>query len=123
MGRIADALRENLRTIAQSDARSLRALDQELKAATAATSPPLALSGREAAVQALIGKGSFQQQTRVTLQALCRQHGIKGYSNLNKAELARVLAQHGVEPPPRAVESFSKKELVALVKQLMALLA
>ena len=30
MGRIAEALRANLRTIAQSDARSLRALDQEL---------------------------------------------------------------------------------------------
>ena len=122
MGRIADALRENLRTIAQSDARSLRALDQELKAATAATCPAPALPGRDA-VLALIGKGTFQQQSVATLKALCRQHGIKGYSKWKKAELARVLAEHGVEPPPRPVESFSKTELVALVKQLMALLA
>ena len=33
MGRLAEALRENLREIAQSDARSLRAIDAELKAA------------------------------------------------------------------------------------------
>lgn len=122
MGRIADALRDNLRTIAQSDARSLRALDQELKAATAAASPPPALSGRDG-VQALIGKGSFQQQSVATLRGLCRQHGIRGYSKWKKAELARALEDCGVEPPPRPVESFSKTELVALVKQLMALLA
>ena len=34
MGRIADSLRANLREIAQSDARSLREMDAELKAAT-----------------------------------------------------------------------------------------
>lgn len=121
MGRIAEALRANLRTIAQSDARSLRALDQELQRASATTTSA-ALPGAEG-VQALLGEGSFAQQTLATLKALCRQHGIKGYSKLKKAELARVLAQNGVEPPPRPVESFSKKELVALVKQLMALLA
>jgi hypothetical protein len=36
--------------------------------------------------------------------------------------LAQALEQCGVEPPPRPIESFSKKELVVLVKQLMALL-
>lgn len=121
MGRIADALRENLRTLAQSDARSLRALDQELQAATAATAAPPELPDRAAAL-ALIGKGSFQQQSVATLKSLCRQHGIRGYSKWKKAELAQALEECGVEPPPRPIESFSKKELVALVKQLMALL-
>jgi len=32
MGQIAEALRSNLRALAESDARSLRGLDQELKA-------------------------------------------------------------------------------------------
>lgn len=122
MGRIADALRENLRTIAQSDARSLRALDQDLKAAAATIADPPQLPGRAAAL-ALIGKGSFEQQSVATLKALCRQHGIRGYSTWKKAELVRALAQEGVEPPPRPIESFTKPELVALVKQLMALLA
>jgi hypothetical protein len=120
MGRIAEALRANLRTIAQSDARTLRALDQELKQASAATTST-ALPGTDS-VRALLGKGSFEQQTLATLRGLCRQHGIKGFSKLKKADLARALELHGVEPPPRPVESFSKTELVALVKQLMSLL-
>jgi len=36
------------------------------------------------------------------------------------ADLARVLEQHGVEPPHRPLESFSKRELIALVRQLLA---
>lgn len=121
MGRIAEALRANLRTIAQSDARSLRALDQELQQAGAAAKGT-ALPGPHH-VQALLGKGSFDQQPVSTLKALCKQHGIKGFSKLKKAELALVLEQHGVEAPPRPVESLSRAELVTLVKQLMALLA
>lgn len=121
MGRIAEALRANLRTIAQSDARSLRALDQELQQASAAAAGAALPGGQP--VQALLGKGTFAQQTVTTLRSLCKQHGIKGFSKFNKAELARVLEQHGVEPPPRPVESFNKSELVSLVKQLMALLA
>lgn len=122
MGKIADALRANLRTLAQSDARSLRALDQELQAAAAAAVEPPALPGRAAAL-ALIGKGSFDQQTLATLKGLCRQHGIKGYSKWKKAELVQALQDRGVEPPPRPIASFTKKELVALVNQLMELLA
>ena len=56
MGKIAEALRANLQAVAKSDARALRELDQELKAATAAigTPAPAALSGR-ADVKALLG--------------------------------------------------------------------
>jgi hypothetical protein len=34
--------------------------------------------------------------------------------------LAKVLEDHGVTPPPPPLESFSKKELIALVRQLLA---
>jgi hypothetical protein len=68
---------------------------------------------------ALLGRGSFQQQSVATLKGLCKQHGIKGYSKLKKPALAAVLEQHGVEPPPRPLESFTKKELVGLVRQLL----
>jgi hypothetical protein len=67
----------------------------------------------------LLGRGSFQQQTGATLKGLCKQRPIPGYSKLKKADLARVLEQHGVEPPPRPLKSFSKKELIGLVKQLL----
>ena len=118
MGKIAEALRANLQAIAQSDARSLRKLDQELRAATAPAASAPQLTGRER-MAALLGKGSFQQQTVATLKRLCRVNGIKGYSKLRKAELARELERHGVVPPPRPLENFKRTELIALVKQLL----
>jgi len=120
MGKIAEALRANLQAVAQSDARALRELDQELKAATAAIAAPApaALSGRTD-VKALLGQGSFEQQTVKTLKQLCRQHQIRGFSKLKKPELCKVLTEQGITPPPRPLERFSKKELIALVRQLI----
>ena len=118
MGKIAEALRANLRSLAESDARSLRELDQELRNATAPATATPQLTGRER-MAALLGHGSFQQQTVATLKRLCRENGIKGYSKLRKAELAKELERHGVEPPPRPLESLGKKELITLVKQLL----
>jgi hypothetical protein len=48
MGRLADALRDNLRAIARSDARSLGAMDAELKAASTAATPSLSPPPRPA---------------------------------------------------------------------------
>ena len=118
MGKIAEALRANLRSLAESDARSLRELDQELRNATAPATAVPQLTGRER-MAALLGKGSFQQQTVATLKRLCRENGISGYSKLRKAELANELERHGVVPPPRPLENFKKTELIALVKQLL----
>ena len=120
MGKIAEALRANLKAVAQSDARALRELDQELKAATTAIGTPAstALGGR-ADVKALLGQGSFQQQTVKTLKQLCRQHQIRGFSKLKKTELCKALTEQGITPPPRPLESFTKKELIALVRQLL----
>ena len=119
MGKIAEALRNNLRSIAESDARSLRELDRELGAIRETSS-----SGQQALIQrpeakALIGEGTFMQQTVATLKRICKENGIKSVSKLRKAELAARLTAEGVSPPPRPLESFSKKELIALVKQLL----
>ena len=117
MGKIAEALRANLKAVAASDARSLRELDQELFNAKAAVhSTPL--QGREQ-LKALLGQGSFQQQTVATLKRLCKENGLSGYSKLRKAELAARLTAEGVSPPPMPLESFTKKELIALVRQLI----
>ena len=118
MGKIAEALRANLQTIAQSDARSLRELDQELFNAKAAVRSTPQLQGREQ-LKTLLGQGSFQQQTVATLKRLCKENGLSGYSKLRKAELAARLTAEGVSPPPRTLESFTKKELIALVRQLI----
>ena len=86
MGKIAEALRSNLQSIAQSDARTLRELDQELSAATAAIgSEKQAVLHGLTEVKALLGNGSFNQQTVAVLISLCRKNGLKGYSKLKKA--------------------------------------
>ena len=118
MGKIAEALRANLKAVAASDARSLRELDQELRNATEPATAAPQLTGRKR-MAALLGKGSFQQQTVATLKRLCKEHAIKGYSKLRKAELAKELERHGVVPPPRPLENFKKTELIALVRKLL----
>ena len=121
MGELADALRAKLKAVAASDARALREIDQELKAATAGVSSPTpALSGQIDS-KALLGSGSFKQQTVATLKKLCRQHGIKGYSKWKKPELCRALEAEGVQAPPPPLESFSKRELVAMLKQVLGI--
>ena len=120
MGQIAEALRANLRAVAESDARALRDLDRELKTASlqSGASLPAALPG-QANIKAVLGRGSFSSQTVSTLKGLCKEHGIKGVSRLRKAELAERLEAEGVTPPPRPLESFSKKELVSMLRTLL----
>ena len=119
MGQIAEALRSNLRSLAESDARSLRELDQELSALHTTQSPSQPALPKQPDIKALLGVGTFQQQTVATLKRLCKDNGIKGFSKLRKAELAARLTAEGISPPPRPLESFGKKELIALVKQLL----
>ena len=123
MGKIAEALRTNLRSLAESDARNLRDLDQELKAIRDTHVPEQRALPQRPAVKALLGSGTFQQQTVATLKRICKENGIKGVSKLRKAELAARLTAKGISPPPRPLESFSKKELIKLVKQLLEGLA
>ena len=117
---IADLLETTTRELAGTDARVYRRLGTHLQRTAQAieelTSPVSASRGN---ALALLGRGSFQQQSVSTLRSLCKQHGIKGVSKYKKADLAQVLEQHGVEPPPRPLESFSKKELIGLVKNLL----
>ncbi|MEB3199425.1 MAG: hypothetical protein VKK62_02705 [Synechococcaceae cyanobacterium] len=75
MGEIADALRSNLRQLAQADARLLRELDAVL--------PPDGLDAL----------------TVPELRQRCKEGGLKGYSGLKKPELlARLRAASGAPP-------------------------
>ena len=69
----------------------------------------------------MLGTGSFKQQSVATLKKLCKEHGIKGFSKLKKLELCIDLEAEGVQPPPPPLESFSKKELVAMLKQVLGM--
>ena len=117
---IADLLEATSRELAGTDARVYRRVGEHLQRTTQALEDLQSPSPQvDTSPLALLGRGSFQQQTLATLKGLCKQHQIAGYSKLKKADLARVLEQHGVEPPPRPLESYSKKELVALVRCLL----
>jgi len=117
---IADLLEQTNRELAGTDARVYRRVGEHLQRSGAALQN---LKDQEAAgspvSKALLGKGSFLKQSVASLKRLCKEHGIKGYSTLQKDALAKVLQQHGVYPPPPPLESMTKKELIALVKQLL----
>ena len=117
---IADLLEQTNRELAGTDARVYRRVGEHLQRSEAALQN---LTDHEAAgspaSKALLGKGSFLKQSLASLKRLCKEHGIKGYSKLQKDALAKVLEHHGVSPPPPPLESFTKKELIALVRQLL----
>ena len=117
---IADLLEQTNRELAGTDARVYRRVGEHLQRSGAALQN---LTDHEAAgspaSKALLGKGSFLKQSVASLKRLCKEHGIKGYSKLQKDALAKVLEHHGVSPPPPPLESFTKKELIALVRQLL----
>ncbi|EAQ76433.1 MULTISPECIES: hypothetical protein [unclassified Synechococcus] len=117
---IADLLAQTNRQLSGTDARVYRRVADHLQRSSAALQDlqdpqPAGNQGPKA----LLGKGSFLQQPSASLKRLCKAHGIKGYSKLPKAALAQLLERHGVTPPPPPLESFTKKELIALVRQML----
>lgn len=119
---LADLFLQASRSLAHSDARLYRSVDRHLsrtreilrqaEMATGATpqglaapSPPL-----------LLGAPSYERQTRKSLQALCRQHGVRGYSRMSKALMIQRLQQEGVAAPPVPMEALSKAELLSLLR-------
>jgi len=117
---IADLLEATTRELAGTDARVYRRVGTHLQRTAQAIkelNTPASAFGSDPL--ALLGRGSFDQQSVATLKSLCKQHGLKGFSKYKKADLARVLEQHGVQPPPRPLERFSKQELIVLVRQLI----
>lgn len=71
MGQLADALRANLRELAQADARLLRELDAALPA------------------------DDLDELSLKQLKERCKQQGLKGYSSLNKSQLITQLRAEG----------------------------
>jgi hypothetical protein len=86
MGKIAEALRESLRQLAQADARILRELDGALPS----------MSQPEPQVAGELAEGLEKLGVK-ELKALCKERGFKGYTGLNKAALIQRL--RGGESP------------------------
>ena len=69
---------------------------------------------------ALLGVGELSTMMVKPLQDLCRQHGLKGYTQWKKAELCNRLERAGVAAPPPALQDLKIDQLVDLVEKLDA---
>lgn len=108
MGRIAEALRANLRELTQADARLLRELDGAL--------PSMAQPEPQVAGELVEG---LERLGVKELKALCKERGFKGYTGLNKAALIqrlrrgeatlaeKVVAKAAVKPGAKTVAAPS----------------
>ncbi len=124
MGRVADALRANLRQLALSDARSLRELQAELgaggKGGASATPRVLPGGGAVAGLPAGGGSGDGLDELGVTkLRALCRERGLKGYSRFTKAQCLALL--RGGEASAREAGNTGAPHLEQRLDRLEAL--
>ena len=86
MGRIAEALRSNLRELAQADARLLRELDGALPS------------------------DGLDELTLKQLKERCRQRGLKGTSGLRKAELIARLREGPAAPAVKPASDLAALE-------------
>ncbi len=136
MGELAEILKNNLRELAQSDARRLRKVDAALKASRAIDDPSYsenkntkqkALKEGEAIkalnqveeVKVLLSSGDFITQKRDSLLSLCRKNKIRRYSKLNKEGLVALLEENGVKPPKqKPPEKRTQKELADLMGKI-----
>ena len=108
MGRIAEALRANLRELTQADARLLRELVGAL--------PSMAQPEPQVAGELVEG---LERLGVKELTALCKERGFKGYTGLNKAALIqrlrggeatlaeKVVAKAAVKPGAKTVAAPS----------------
>jgi hypothetical protein len=123
---LADLFLKASQSLAHSDARLYRSVDRHLsqtreilRQAEAATGG-VPLENAVPTPRLLLGAPSFERQTRKTLESLCRQHGVRGYSRCSKATMIQRLLQAGVAAPPVPIEALSKRELLALLRSLLS---
>jgi len=67
---------------------------------------------------ALLGVPDLTVLMVKTLQDLCRQHGLKGYTQWKKPDLCRNLERAGVTAPPAALQDLKADQLIDLVEKL-----
>jgi len=121
---IADLFLAASRELASSDARLYRSLDRHLRHTRELLVQADEISGLslpQPQSQSLIEGGrSYERQTRRSLQELCRDNGIPGYSRMNKKDMIEHLVAKGVDAPQIPLEALSKAELIEALRSLMS---
>lgn len=122
---LADLFLQASRALAHSDARLYRSVDRHLSRTreilrrAEALSDGLPHETEASSPQLLFGAPGYERQTRRSLEALCREHGVRGYSRMSKATMIQRLQEAGVEAPPVPMEALSKAELLALLRNVL----
>lgn len=122
---LADLFLQASRSMAHSDARLYRSVDRHLsrtreilrQAEAIADGLPLETAAHP--TRLLLGAPSYERQTRRSLQALCREHGVRGYSRMSKTTMIQRLQESGVAAPPVPMEALSKAEMLSLLCDLL----
>jgi hypothetical protein len=122
---LADLFLQASRSLALSDARLYRSVDRHLsrtreilrRAEAISDGPPLETEARSPRL--LLGAPSYERQTRRSLEALCRTHGMRGYSRMSKAAMIQRLQEAGVAAPPVPMEALTKSELLSLLRDAL----
>ena len=122
-GSIADLFLAASRELASSDARLYRSLDQHLKRTrellTREEQQTDSVLRTRRLPPAIEQEHSYERQTRRSLQDLCRDHGISGYSRMSKKVMIEHLLAKGVEAPQIPLEALSKAELIAALRDVI----
>ena len=122
---LADLFLQASRSLARSDARLYRSVDRHLSRSreilrrAEASSDGSLLEAEASSPRLLLGAPSYERQTRRSLEALCRTHGIRGYSRMSKATMIQRLQEAGVAAPPVPMEALSKAELLSLLRDVL----
>jgi hypothetical protein len=120
---IADLFLAANRELANSDARLYRSLDRHLRRTRELLAQEDELSGsilpQSNSTRLLTGEPSYKRQTRRSLQVLCRDHGITGYSRMTKKDMIDRLVAKGVDAPQIPLEALSKAELIEALRNMM----
>jgi hypothetical protein len=118
---IADMFLEASRELTRSDARIYRSVDRHLartreilNRAEADLEIPLLA---ELPQDMLLGKPSYERQTRKSLERLCRTNGIRGYSRMTKEMMISRLKEVGVPAPLVPLDALTKTELIGLLEE------
>ena len=131
-GSLADLFLAASQELATSDARLYRSVDHHLRRTRELLDQQEAPQGHEGqapphgqqhsraiTARRLQGEPSYERQPRSCLEQLCREHGIRGFSRMNKSQLITALKAQGIAAPAVPLQAFSKRELLILIEELM----
>lgn len=122
-GSIADLFLAASRELANSDVRLYRSLDRHLKLTRELLDrddDQSHLIGEQPNSYPLLGSAhSYDRQTRRSLQELCRDNGITGYSRMTKKVMIERLVAKGIEAPEIPLEALSKAELIEALRHMI----